>query len=91
MSLSTNKALVKSFVEEVFNKHDISAAEKYFAEEQPPIGIEEFKKILSDQFVFPRSSDKNITFAIDDTASVEGFGSEQVSESKQKSCLNTNI
>jgi predicted ester cyclase len=54
MSLSTNKALVKSFVEEVFNKHDISAAEKYFAEEQPPIGIEEFKKILSDQFeAFP--------------------------------------
>jgi predicted ester cyclase len=54
VSLSTNKALVKSFVEEVFNKHDISAAEKYFAKEQPPIGIEEFKKILSDQFkAFP--------------------------------------
>jgi hypothetical protein len=31
MSLSTNKAFVKSFVEEVFNKHDISADEKYFA------------------------------------------------------------
>lgn len=54
MPLSTNKALVKSFVEEVFNKHDISAAEKYFAEAQPPIGIEKFKKILSDQFkAFP--------------------------------------
>ena len=54
MSLSTNKALVKSFVEEVFNKHDISAAEKYFAKEQPPIGSEKFKKVLSDQFkAFP--------------------------------------
>jgi hypothetical protein len=31
ISLSTNKALVKSFVEEVFNNHDISAAEKYLA------------------------------------------------------------
>jgi hypothetical protein len=31
MSLSTNKALVKSFVEEVFNNYDISATEKYFA------------------------------------------------------------
>ncbi|MGI9011857.1 MAG: ester cyclase [Nitrososphaeraceae archaeon] len=29
MSLSRNKALVKSFVEEVFNKHDLSATEKY--------------------------------------------------------------
>jgi predicted ester cyclase len=31
MSLSTKKALVKSFVEEVFNNHDISATEKYLA------------------------------------------------------------
>jgi len=38
MSLSTNKALVKSFVEDVFNKHDISATEKYFAKENPPTG-----------------------------------------------------
>ena len=38
MSQSTNKALVKSFVEEVFNKHDISAAEKYFARENPARG-----------------------------------------------------
>ena len=29
MSLSTNKALVKSFAKEVFNNHDISAIEKY--------------------------------------------------------------
>ena len=31
MSLLTKKALVKSFVEEVFNNHDISATEKYLA------------------------------------------------------------
>jgi predicted ester cyclase len=31
MSLSTNKALVKSYIEEVFNNHDISATEKYLA------------------------------------------------------------
>jgi hypothetical protein len=31
MSLSTNKALVKSFAEEVFNKHDLSSIEKYLA------------------------------------------------------------
>jgi predicted ester cyclase len=54
MSLSTNKALVKSFVEEVFNNHDISATEKYFAQENPPIGIEGFKQSLSAQFkAFP--------------------------------------
>jgi predicted ester cyclase len=54
MSLSTNKALVKSFVEEVFNNHDISATEKYFAQENPPIGSEGFKQSLSAQFkAFP--------------------------------------
>jgi steroid delta-isomerase-like uncharacterized protein len=54
MSQSTNKALVKSFLEEVFNKHDISAAEKYFAMENPPTGRERFKKSLSAQFkAFP--------------------------------------
>jgi hypothetical protein len=44
------KALVKSFVEEVFNNHDISATEKYFAKENPPIGSEGFKQSLSAQF-----------------------------------------
>ncbi len=39
MSPSTNKALVKSYVEEVFNNHDISANEKYLA------GNEKFQKI----------------------------------------------
>ena len=54
MSLSTNKALVKSFVEEVFNNHDILAAEKYFARENPLIGSEGFKQSLSAQFnAFP--------------------------------------
>lgn len=38
MSSSTNKALVKSYVEEVFNNHDISATEKYLA------ANEKFKK-----------------------------------------------
>jgi steroid delta-isomerase-like uncharacterized protein len=54
MSLSAKKALVTSFVEDVFNKHDISATEKYFAEENPPIGSEGFKQSLSAQFkAFP--------------------------------------
>jgi hypothetical protein len=29
MSLSANKALVKSFIEEVFNKHNILMIDKY--------------------------------------------------------------
>ena len=32
MSLSTNKTLVKSCVESVFNDHDLSALEKYLAD-----------------------------------------------------------
>jgi hypothetical protein len=31
MSLSTNKVLVKSFVKEVFNNHNLSALKKYLA------------------------------------------------------------
>jgi predicted ester cyclase len=50
----TNKALVKSFVEDVFNKHDISATEKYFAKENPSIVSGEFKQSLSALFdAFP--------------------------------------
>jgi hypothetical protein len=53
MSPSTNKALVKSFVDEVFNNHNISAAEKYFAK-NPPTGSEVFKQSLRAQFgAFP--------------------------------------
>ncbi|MGI8834918.1 MAG: ester cyclase, partial [Nitrososphaeraceae archaeon] len=45
-----NKALVKSFVEEVFNKHDLSSIEKYLAGQ----GSEGFKQFLSEFFIaFP--------------------------------------
>jgi steroid delta-isomerase-like uncharacterized protein len=50
MSLSINKALVKSFVEEVFNEHDISAIEKYSARQ----GNSGFKEFLTAFFTaFP--------------------------------------
>ncbi len=50
MSLSTNRALVKSFVEEVFNNHNLSAIEKYLAGQ----GKEGFKQFLSEFFTaFP--------------------------------------
>jgi predicted ester cyclase len=50
MSLSTNKALVKSFVEEVFNNHNLSAIEKYLAGQVN----EGFKQFLSEFFMsFP--------------------------------------
>jgi steroid delta-isomerase-like uncharacterized protein len=50
LSLSTNKDLVKSFVEEVFNKHNLSATEKYLAVQ----GSEEFKQSLNTFFTaFP--------------------------------------
>jgi steroid delta-isomerase-like uncharacterized protein len=52
MSLSTNKVLVKSFVEEVFNNHNLSAIEKYLTAGQG--GKEGFKQFLSDFFTaFP--------------------------------------
>ena len=52
MSLSTNKALVKSFVESVFNDHNISAIEKYLAGTMQE--KEGFKQSLSAQFkAFP--------------------------------------
>jgi predicted ester cyclase len=52
MSLSANKALVKSFVESVFNDHNISAIEKYLAETTQ--GREGFKQSLRAQFkAFP--------------------------------------
>jgi hypothetical protein len=43
------KDIVKSFAEQVFNKHEISENEKYFANESPPIGILAFKKFLDHQ------------------------------------------
>jgi hypothetical protein len=52
LSLSTNKALVKSFVESVFNDHDLPAIEKYLA--ATIRGKEEFKQSLTAQFkAFP--------------------------------------
>jgi hypothetical protein len=39
MSLSNEKNVIKSFIEEVFNKHNMSAAKKYFAKENPSIGL----------------------------------------------------
>lgn len=54
MSLSTNKNIIKSFVKEVFNEHDISATEKYFDSESPLAGTEIFKEFLIAQFkAFP--------------------------------------
>jgi steroid delta-isomerase-like uncharacterized protein len=50
--MSTNKALVKSFVESVFNDHNISAIEKYLAGTMQE--KEGFKQSLSAQFkAFP--------------------------------------
>ena len=52
MSLSTNKALVKSFIESVFNNHNLSAIEKYLADTIK--GKEGFRQSLSSQFkAFP--------------------------------------
>jgi len=45
-----NKALVKSVIEDVFNKHNLAAADKYFVE----LGREEFKQFLNRYFLaFP--------------------------------------
>jgi steroid delta-isomerase-like uncharacterized protein len=57
VSLSTNKALVKSFVEEAFNNHNLEAIERYLAE-QGREGFKQkkegFKESLSAQFkAFP--------------------------------------
>lgn len=50
VSLSTNKTLVRSFVEEVFNNHNLEAIERYLAEQ----GREGFKESLRAQFkAFP--------------------------------------
>ena len=55
-SLSNQKDFVKSFVEDIFNKHDLSAIEKYFAKENPSVGEGSagFKQSLIDLFrAFP--------------------------------------
>ena len=60
MSLSTNKALVKSFVEEVFNKHDLSSIEKYLTEQ----GSEGFKQFLSEFFTAFPDIHANIEYVV---------------------------
>lgn len=52
MSLSNEKNVIKSFIEKVFNKHNISATEKYFTKENPSIGLgsEGFKQSLNALF-----------------------------------------
>ena len=53
MTLSTNKELIESFIEDIFNKHNISATEKYFVKDSTT-GNEGFKQFLSDLFkAFP--------------------------------------
>jgi predicted ester cyclase len=53
MTLSTNKELIESFIEDIFNKHDISATEKYFAKDSTT-GSVDFKQFLSALFkAFP--------------------------------------
>ena len=52
-TLSTNKELIESFVEDIFNKHDILAAEKYFVKDSTT-GGEGFKQLSSALFrAFP--------------------------------------
>jgi predicted ester cyclase len=60
MSLSKNKALVKTFIEEVFNNHDLSDIEKYLAGE----GKEGFKQFLSEFFTAFPDSNTNIEHII---------------------------
>jgi predicted ester cyclase len=55
-----NKALIRSFIEEIFNKHNLSSIQKYFGKNsvegrpQAEKGGERFKQFLSEFFkVFP--------------------------------------
>jgi hypothetical protein len=53
VTILTNKALIESFIEDIFNKHDILATEKYFVKDSTT-GSEEFKQFLSALFkAFP--------------------------------------
>jgi predicted ester cyclase len=55
-SLEKNKTLVKSFIEEVFNKRDLTAADKYLSQRKPVAGQgqEGFKQFINAYFLaFP--------------------------------------
>lgn len=47
-----NKTLVKSFIEEVFNKRDLAAADKYLSQRNPMAGQgqEGFKQFINAYF-----------------------------------------
>ena len=52
MTLSTNKELIESFIEDIFNKHDISATEKYFSKGSTTgnVGFKQFLNALFKAF-----------------------------------------
>lgn len=75
MSLSSEKNVIKSFVEEVFNEHNIPASEKYFAKENPPIGLgrEGFKKSLNELFTAFPDIQANIEHIVAENGNVVVF------------------
>jgi predicted ester cyclase len=52
MTLSTNKTLIESFIEDIFNKHDISTVEKYFIKDftTENVGFKQFLRALFKAF-----------------------------------------
>ena len=75
MSLSSEKNVIESFIEEVFNGHNISASEKYFAKENPSIGqgSEGFKQSLNELFTAFPDIQANIEHIIAENGSVVVF------------------
>lgn len=75
MSLSSEKNVIESFVEEVFNEHNISASEKYFAKENPSIGLgsEGFKKSLNELFTAFPDIQANIEHIVAENGNVVVF------------------
>ena len=75
MSLSSEKNVIESFIEEVFNEHNISASEKYFAMENPSIGqgSEGFKQSLNELFTAFPDIQANIEHIIAENGSVVVF------------------
>jgi steroid delta-isomerase-like uncharacterized protein len=75
MSLSSEKNVIESFIEEVFNGHNISASEKYFAKENPSIGqgSEGFKQSLNELFTAFPDIQANIEHIIAENGNVVVF------------------